>query len=111
MTTLTKETSLYQSALDELLENSNLHPMAVLKKQAAMEQFLQLGIPSMKHEDWKYTYLQKILQKGFFPGFITPADTPSLSQDAMTEINTPSSRNRIVLVDGQFNETLSSSHK
>lgn len=108
MTTLTKEISPYQTALDQLLDNSMLHPMAVLKKQAALEQFLQLGIPSMKHEDWKYTYLQKILQKGFVPRYITPADLSSLPLAVMSEKATPTTQARIVLVDGLFNAALSS---
>jgi Fe-S cluster assembly protein SufD len=106
MTTLTKEISPYQSTLDQLLDNSILHPMAVLKKQAALEQFLQLGIPTMKHEDWKYTYLQKILNKGFKPGFI-PAVNSADIQSVLPSINHPSGI-RLVIVDGQFNSTLSS---
>ena len=59
MTIIAKDISEYRVALDEIMDHHHFHPIAVLKKEAALDQFLQLGIPSMKHEDWKYTYLQK----------------------------------------------------
>lgn len=106
MTTLAKEISPYLSVLDQLLENSSLHPIAVLKKQAALEQFLQMGFPTMKHEDWRYTYLQKIFQKGFQPGWISPVQAEKAIRN-LPSFPTAGAPVRVVLVDGQLNTLLS----
>ncbi len=104
--TTTQDTSIYSTALDTLMDAQKLPAGVVLKKQVAISQFEQLGLPSMKHEEWKYTYLAKILKKGFAPGYIQTdkavlksiADQlPAIAKDA----------NRIVLVDGIFSSELS----
>lgn len=104
--TTTQDTSIYSTALDTLMDAQKLPAGVVLKKQVAINQFEQLGMPSMKHEEWKYTYLAKILKKGFVPGYIQTdkavlksiADQlPAIAKDA----------NRIVLVDGIFSSELS----
>jgi Fe-S cluster assembly protein SufD len=72
-------------------------------QQASLKQAIQLGIPSMKMEEWKYTYFQNILKNGF--GIQTqPADTRIDTElvDAFSF-----SPNRIVFVDGKFHAELS----
>lgn len=67
-----------------------------------LQQVLRLGLPTRKHEDWKYTPLDT-LNKGTFvalpPGTLTATerDQRALSVDAW----------RLVFIDGQFSETLS----
>lgn len=67
-----------------------------------LQQVLRLGLPTRKHEDWKYTPLDT-LNKGTFvalqPGTLTATerDQRALSMDAW----------RLVFIDGQFSETLS----
>lgn len=67
-----------------------------------LQQVLRLGLPTRKHEDWKYTPLDT-LNKGTFvalpPGALTATerDQRALSVDAW----------RLVFIDGQFSETLS----
>ncbi len=67
-----------------------------------LQQVLRLGLPTRKHEDWKYTPLDT-LTKGTFvalePGTLTATerDQRALSVDAR----------RLVFIDGQFSETLS----
>jgi Fe-S cluster assembly protein SufD len=61
---------------------------------------LRLGLPTRKHEDWKYTPLDA-LNNGTFvalqPGTLTATerDQRALSMDAW----------RLVFIDGQFSET------
>lgn len=67
-----------------------------------LQQVLRLGLPTRKHEEWKYTPLDA-LTKGTFvalqPGTLTAAerDARALSVDAW----------RLVFIDGRFSETLS----
>lgn len=101
MTIIAKDISEYRVALDEIMDHHHFYPMAVLKKEAALDQFLQLGIPSMKHEDWKYTYLQKYLNKGFVPG---RAEKNDLSKDIHSILSAiPATQAvRLVMIDGYF---------
>lgn len=101
MTIIEKDISAYSVALGEVIDHHHFHPLAILKKEAAMDQFLELGIPTMKHEDWKYTYLQKYLNKGFTPGVIAKQE---ISQDIHAIIDSiPTTQAvRLVLFDGIF---------
>lgn len=104
--TTTQETSIYSTALDTLMDAQKLPADIVLKKQVAISQFEQLGLPSMKHEEWKYTYLAKILKKGFVPAFVKN-DEISLSAIEDKLPKTTNGSNRIVLIDGVFSSELS----
>lgn len=103
------DTSIYSEAFDNVLNQNALSEDILLKKQKALHQFEQLGIPNMKNEEWKNTYFAKYLKKGFQPGLIkkdlskteTIAEIlPSLSENI----------NRIVIVDGLFSQELSQIH-
>lgn len=67
-----------------------------------LQQLLRLGLPTRKHENWKYTPLDALLNHTFVaaePQTLTAAqrDALGLALDAW----------RLVFVDGQFNERLS----
>lgn len=67
-----------------------------------LQQLLRLGLPTRKHENWKYTPLDALLNHTFVaaePQTLTAAqrDALGLAVDAW----------RLVFVDGQFNERLS----
>lgn len=69
---------------------------------AHWQQVLQLGFPTAKHEDWKYTPLERLFAHdfGFAPApTVTPAksDALSLVQDA----------HRLVFIDGRYSPELS----
>lgn len=71
---------------------------------AHWQQVLQLGFPDVKHEDWKYTPLERLLAHNFsfagVPDVTTEqCDTLSLLQDA----------HRLVFINGQFSPELSDS--
>ncbi|QOV65955.1 Fe-S cluster assembly protein SufD [Kosakonia pseudosacchari] len=69
--------------------------------QQHLQQMLRLGLPTRKHENWKYTPLDGLLNSQFVStsGTIGAAqrDTLALAVDAV----------RLVFVDGQFNAALS----
>ena len=71
--------------------------------QQHLQQMLRLGLPTRKHEDWKYTPLEGLTNSQFVSHVaeITSAQCAALSPtiDAV----------RLVFVDGQFSPTLSDS--
>lgn len=71
--------------------------------QQHLHQMLRLGLPTRKHEDWKYTPLEGLTNSRFVSNIsaITPAQCDALAPaiDAV----------RLVFVDGQFCPTLSDS--
>ncbi|MCU6209461.1 signal peptide peptidase SppA, partial [Enterobacter cloacae] len=69
--------------------------------QQHLQQMLRLGLPTRKHENWKYTPLDGLLNAEFVTRLadLTPAqrDALALRVDAV----------RLVFVDGQFRPELS----
>ncbi|WP_436872821.1 Fe-S cluster assembly protein SufD [Kosakonia sacchari] len=69
--------------------------------QQHLQQMLRLGLPTRKHENWKYTPLEGLLNSQFVSTSGTigagQRDTLALPVDAV----------RLVFVDGQFNAALS----
>jgi len=91
-------------------ELENILPTITDEKQkASLQKAIELGVPSMKLEEWKYTYYNKILQQGFTPisnlqGFKNLEDL-EIEKEFIDE-NSVSS-NRIVFVNGIFHNELS----
>lgn len=73
-------------------------------QQQSLENAIKIGIPSMKNEEWKYTYYNKILQQGFEPTAETK-NTSSVEQEFIEAIAV--SPNRIIFVNGIFQSELS----
>ncbi len=78
-------------------------------QQTSLQNAINIGIPSMKQEEWKYTYYNKILQQGFTPA----AHMASLNDSTSIEIEkefieaNSVSPNRIVFLNGIFHPELS----
>ena len=75
-------------------------------QKTSLQNAIAIGVPSMKQEEWKYTYYNKILQQGF------TVDTHScayLQQEIEKEFidEYAVSENRIVFVNGVFHNELS----
>lgn len=77
-------------------------------RRAALEQFLALGFPTQRQEDWKYTNLRRLETRDF-----TPADKSSLNSvltiDSKQDHWVKDAGTRIVLVNGHWLPSLSSS--
>lgn len=77
-------------------------------QKASLQNAIAIGIPSMKQEEWKYTYYNKILQQGFIPKDVTSLkDLPSLNikKEFIDEYSVSS--NQLIFVDGIFHAELS----
>ncbi len=74
-------------------------------QKQALQNAMNIGVPSMKNEEWKYTYFQKIWQQDFNPVL---SSTTFDFNDIKTFIdNNATSSNRLVFVNGLFQHELS----
>ncbi|MES9970907.1 MAG: Fe-S cluster assembly protein SufD [Candidatus Thiodiazotropha sp.] len=74
------------------------------QRQAALEQIMKLGFPNTRQEAWRYTSVEGLLQKGYFPkadAQTSPADVAinGLLEEPMAA--------RMVFVDGIYHAGLS----
>lgn len=72
-----------------------------LVRNSAMDRFEQLGFPSVKEEDWKYTNLATLAKEEFVP--VTSSSTDALEIQAYPE----TAETHLVVVDGFLREDLS----
>lgn len=70
--------------------------------QEHMQQMLRLGLPTRKHENWKYTPLEGLLNHQF--AVPAPEALTTIQRDALS---LPIDAWRLVFVDGRFNAELS----
>ncbi|UYU33474.1 Fe-S cluster assembly protein SufD [Siccibacter colletis] len=70
--------------------------------QQHLQQMLRLGLPTRKHENWKYTPLDGLLNNTFV--LPTPRELTHAERDALA---LPLDALRLVYVDGQFSAALS----
>ena len=73
-------------------------------QQQSLQNAINIGIPTMKQEEWKYTYYNKILQKGFIPA-IEIKEISTVEQEFIDANSI--SKNRIVFINGIFHQELS----
>ncbi|UQY45923.1 Fe-S cluster assembly protein SufD [Erwinia sp. PK3-005] len=73
-----------------------------LQAQQHWQQLMRLGLPTRKHENWKYTPLDELLSQQF----VLP-DAPALTPEDVARLALPLDAVRLVFVDGQFNAGLS----
>ncbi len=67
VTELVKSENSYQTAFRTLRELSPTAPWLELVRGSAMDRFEQLGFPSVREEDWKYTNLASLAKESFVP--------------------------------------------
>lgn len=72
VTELVKSENSYQSAFRSVRELSPASPWLELVRSSAIERFEQLGFPSVRDEEWKYTNLATLAKENFAPA--TSAD-------------------------------------
>lgn len=74
-------------------------------RRAAIHCFAELGFPTTKHEEWKYTNLAGIAQTAFQPvaGASGATTAESLSWSCFFELDCP----RLVFVNGHYNPEIS----
>jgi Fe-S cluster assembly protein SufD len=98
VTELVKSENSYQAAF------RSLRPTVAwldLVRNSAMDRFEQLGFPSVKEEDWKYTNLATLAKEEFAP--VTSGSTDAREIQAYPE----TAETHLVVVDGFLREDLS----
>ena len=92
----------HYAQLSDTLNNASVNSQVVKLRQRALEQFMQTGFPTRRHENWGYTNLTGFMQTHFKfekPSTLSMQDiAPFLPQYPVT---------RIVMIDGQFCQALS----
>ena len=69
--------------LTRYFENNNLIGPVYLKdiRKKAIGRFEELGLPSTKHEEWKYTNLLPLSKSEFHPALYNTLDKHEVSKD------------------------------
>ncbi len=103
VTELVKSENSYQAAFRSVRELSPAAPWLELVRGSAMDRFEQLGFPSVRDEEWKYTNLATLAKESFEP--VTSAD--QLDADVRRPAYPESEGAHLVVVNGFLNEELS----
>jgi Fe-S cluster assembly protein SufD len=92
----------YRAAFDARWRNDDA---LTSLRRAALDQFLSMGFPTQRHEEWKYTSLRRLETRNF-----APSDKSSLSSviDSKQDLWIKDAGSRIVLVNGHWMPSLSS---
>jgi Fe-S cluster assembly protein SufD len=110
VTELTQKENMYQEAFQALQEGPGVESSSWLARlrENAMERFLELGFPSVKEEEWKYTNVAAIAKSNFRPTVsseLTPKSNSGMKQLASVP---EAGSSQLVFVDGLFRSDLSS---
>ena len=79
-------------------------------RQEAMDRFLEMGFPTTRDEDWRYTRLDPIWKTEFEPALAGPSDGISAADvDASSPFDDSSIQ--LVFINGHYAEELSSADR
>jgi Fe-S cluster assembly protein SufD len=104
VTELVKSENNYQAAFGTVRELSPTVPWLELVRGSAMERFEQLGFPSVREEEWKYTNLAPLAKESFVPA-IKGAQIPAI--DSAPFVYPETATAHLVVVNGFLSEELS----
>jgi len=68
-------------------------------RKAGLARFSELGLPTINHEDWRFTNTSAIAKLPFHPAFESKADLSSKQLAGLTFADQPGTR--LVFVNGQ----------
>lgn len=110
VTEVKQKENLYQEAFRALQESRGIEgsSWAHRLRENAMERFLELGFPSVKEEEWKYTNVAAIARTDFQP---TVSSAPASKSGAELKQlgSVPEARaSQLVFIDGALQKNLSS---
>src|SRR5260221_13409637 len=75
-------------------------------RKGAIEEFLRIGFPTTKHEEWKYTNLAPLLKSTFKPA--NPALKCNIGKEEIERYKAAGNNaNLIVFINGRYNAELS----
>lgn len=110
VTEIARKESSYRQAFRELQERQQSQGVDWLERLrgTAMDRFEEVGFPSVKNEEWKYTNVAPIAGIAFEPGFLQPAahsvEAEQLSGFSCVE----TAQSQLVFVNGLLRKDLSS---
>ena len=104
ITELVESESNYQAAFRAVRHARPTAAWAELVRGSAMDRFEQLGFPTVKNEDWKYTNLAPFLKEKIVPAIPTEITAESIARFVYPE----TANNQVVLINGFFDGQLSS---
>jgi Fe-S cluster assembly protein SufD len=102
VTELVKSENSYQAAFRDLRETSPTVAWLEMVRSSAMDRFEQLGFPSVRDEEWKYTNLAALAKESFVPA-TRSEDALDVSGFAYPETASA----HLVVVNGFLREDLS----
>lgn len=110
VTEVKQKENLYQEAFRALQESRGVESSSWINRlrENAMERFLELGFPSVKEEEWKYTNVAAIARTDFQP---TVSSAPASKSGAELKQlgSVPEARaSQLVFIDGALQKNLSS---
>ena len=106
MTVATESSSSFVAAFEEFERTRALHDPAWLApiRKSGIARFAELGFPTTRQEDWRFTNLAPLLRKRFtFASGATGEPTPAALQAHLWDADGP----RLVFVSGRFSPRLS----
>lgn len=103
VTELVKSENTYQTAFRAVRESAPTSAWLELVRSSAMERFEQLGFPSVRDEDWKYTNLASLAKEEFVP--VTSRSSELREVERLVYPETAEAH--LVVVDGFLREDLS----
>ena len=104
VTELVKSENSYQAAFRSVRELSPAAPWLELVRGSAMDRFDQLGFPSVRDEEWKYTNLATLAKESFEPATSSERlDAGDVNRFAFPEADGA----HLVVVNGFLSEELS----
>ncbi len=108
LTETVKQETLYQQAFRELQQAANVPAWLKRLRSNAMDVFGQLGFPSVREEDWKYTNVAPIARSAFRPStLLRYSDTPIPSSSINSLLYPEAVHSQLVFVNGRLRADLS----
>jgi Fe-S cluster assembly protein SufD len=104
VTELVKQENSYQTAFRSVRDLSPTVPWLELVRSSAIDRFEQLGFPSVKDEEWKYTNLASLAKESFVPA-INSTETAIADVSGFAFPETADAH--LVVVNGFLREDLS----
>jgi len=110
VTELTQKENLYQQAFQSLQESPGVNSSSWLERlrENAMERFQDLGFPSVKEEEWKYTNVAAIARSSLRPAISSELTAKSNAEVELLASVPEAGSSQLVFVDGVFRSDLSS---
>lgn len=109
VTELAKQNNFYLEAFAALQADNAGPPWLQRLRGNAMERFAELGFPSVKNEEWKYTNVAAIAKTDFKANSSTATASAGLDKTDLARLGAPeTAESQLVFVNGELRNDLSS---